>query len=244
MTQAQTQQLPLFYQQPVPVTSERHGSKKLPEPPRYGFAAGTNAIPVNIDEFGPAARHYPILFAVGGDPFPIVLLGVRSEENLFIDAEGQWESGSYIPAYVRRYPFLFMTESGTDRLILCLDEKAEGLEAPEGRPFYEGGEAGPVLKEALNFCAAFHRRHQETLQFARALAERDLLLERAAQVTLNNGETMSLKGFSIINSEKLDQIPNKLFLDWRRKGWLPLIYAHMLSLQSWSNIVDRAAGGA
>lgn len=234
--------LPLFFAKPAPLVYEKHGKLGVAGETNFRFAAKTNAIPLNVDEFYPASRHYPIVFAKGEAAFPIALVGMRDGQNLFVDKEGQWKKGCYVPAYVRRYPFLFMSAPDSDRLILGLDEGSDLLTNKDSeQPLYEGGKPGPVLQDALNFCTEYQRRHQVTTGFVQDLMERDLLLERAAQITMANGESMNLSGFAIIDQEKLDDLPNKLFLDWRRKGWLPLIYAHQVSLQSWSNLVDVAA---
>jgi len=239
---SQETNLPLFFSKPAPLTYEKHGKTGVVKDTHFKFAAKCNAIPLNVDEFFPASRYYPIVFAQGEAAFPIALLGMRDGQNLFVDKEGQWRRGCYVPAYVRRYPFLFMSAADSDKLILGLDEGSDLFTTKKGsKPLYEAGKPGAILQDALNFCTEYQRRHQVTTSFMQDLVERDLLLERAAQITMANGDSMNLTGFSIIDQEKLDDLPNKLFLDWRRKGWLPLIYAHQISLQSWSNLVDVAA---
>jgi len=95
-TQTDTQApggLPLFYSSPAPLTKDRHGEQSLTLDRSFSFAKGTNSLPITGDEFWTAARHYPILFAKGNSPTPIALVGLRPDENLFIDADGQWDKG-------------------------------------------------------------------------------------------------------------------------------------------------------
>lgn len=235
--------LPLFYKAPAPLLADRHADKTLGTLGSYPFARGTNSVPINGDEFWQAARDYPIVFTKGALPVPIALLGIRAEQNLFLGEDGAWDSGSYVPAYVRRYPFIFMSAPDSDKLVLCVDEDSDLIEDGGERPLYKDGKPTEIVENALKFCADFQQRHQVTMAFAQALADNGLLIERAANITLRSGETVNLTGFSIIDQAKLDELPNKLFLDWRKRGWLPLIYLHMISLQSWNNLVDRAAEG-
>ncbi|MBL8670467.1 MAG: SapC family protein [Alphaproteobacteria bacterium] len=232
-------QLPLFYADPQPLTADRHAKMSLPESQDYGFSRVSNAIPLTADEFWMAARSFPILFAPGASPLPVALVGLRTQQNLFVDDKGRWAEGCYMPTYVKRFPFVFMSSPGGERYVLCVDEASGRLEESAARPLYVNGKPSPVLDEALKLCADYQRRHLVTAEFGTALAREGLLIERAAQITLASGESLNLTGFSIVDEKKLDDLPNRQFLDWRRRGWLPLIYAHLVSLQSWAALVDR-----
>ena len=95
----------LFYERPVALNRERHRLLRLaPAANHYGFAARTNAVPIASTEFAEAARDYPIVF-VGeeGGPFNVAaLVGLRDQQNLMVDGEGQWATGCYVPAFARR----------------------------------------------------------------------------------------------------------------------------------------------
>src|SRR3954451_4371663 len=94
--------LPLFYREPRPLEPGRHGKAGVPRPPppSLSFAAKTNSIPLAADEFYTAQAHYPIVFTASKPASPVVVVGLANEQNLFIDAEGTWKSGAYVPAYV------------------------------------------------------------------------------------------------------------------------------------------------
>ncbi|HEV7268078.1 MAG TPA: SapC family protein [Falsiroseomonas sp.] len=104
-----TQQL--FYRSVVPVNFQRHKDWSVKTGESYAFAAEVNSVPVTAVEFAPAAAEYPVVFAGNEDAvFPAVILGARTNENLYVDAEGKW-LGRYIPAFVRRYPFVFSQDA-------------------------------------------------------------------------------------------------------------------------------------
>ena len=105
--------LPLFYNKIVPLDSRVHGGLKLNRAAGYGFASAASAVPVGFVEFAAASQSYPILFTTGADPMPVVLLGARPGENLFVSPEGVWQPDSYIPAYARAYPFIFIEDPQT-----------------------------------------------------------------------------------------------------------------------------------
>jgi len=234
--------LPLFYTSPAPVTADRHSKKKLAEAGDYRFAANANSVPLNGTEFGAAMRHYPIVFTRSDNPFPVALLGLRPDINLMVDEDGTWEQGTYIPDYVRRYPFIFVAGPERDRMVLCIDEASSRLNDKQGEPLYDAdSKPTKTTQEALDFCGSYQQRHRVTQAFATALMEHGLLVEQNAQVTLADGTKTQLHGFTVVDVEKLNRVRDETFLEWRQKGWLPLIYLHLASAASWGTLVDRAA---
>src|SRR5262249_799625 len=112
--------LPLFFKKPEALRADWHGGLKLSPKGDFSFALGTNPVPLMVSEFAQAARFYPVVFA-GETPMPVAVLGLK-DSNLFIDAEGQWDAGtSYVPAYVRRYPFTFIEQPNQQGFILGID---------------------------------------------------------------------------------------------------------------------------
>ena len=132
--------LPLFYEQPRPLAAGVHDNLSLASNTGFGYAAKTNAVPLVATELPTACRHFPIVFTDGEQPTPVAVLGVRGQENLFVDAQGQWRPGTYIPAYVRRYPFIFMENEDRSQYTLCVDEKAAAVVEGRDNPFFD--EAG------------------------------------------------------------------------------------------------------
>src|SRR4029453_11145526 len=98
-------QLPLFFRRPELLEAGKHGDLQLADQWDYSFAADTLAIPLTVAEFREAAVNFPIVFGGGDNPMPVALTSLQPERNLFV-SDGRWQPGTYVPAYVRRYPFL------------------------------------------------------------------------------------------------------------------------------------------
>ncbi|MEL0022157.1 MAG: SapC family protein [Rickettsiales bacterium] len=239
---------PLFYKQPVPLSIERHGGKSVNLQRRFAFAAETNMVPVNMQEFSRVATAYPIVFTETAPASSIAILGLRQSQNLFVNDEGTWEGGVYVPAYVRRYPFIFSTGQEEEQLVLCIDEADElivdGTGAEGTQAIYEGEEASEVVKKMLEFCAAFHRQSLATREFVDELEQRDLF--RPGTVTISNetGEQFNLRGFRIVDETKFNALPDDAFLEYRRKGWLAAITAHLISVQNLAALGFRSKSQA
>jgi len=104
---------------------EDHGDVGLMPGSDFGFAREAVAIPVVNGEFMVAMRHYPIVFAVDEQASPIALVAMRKDQNLFVEPDGSWKAGSYIPAYVRRYPFIVMETEDRTQHFLSVDRGSE-----------------------------------------------------------------------------------------------------------------------
>src|SRR3990170_2523980 len=120
---APTTGLPLLYDQLEPISSQQHGTLKVRGLEAMPGVAKVHAIPLTVDEFALAQRHYPIIFSAGDDPVPLALMGLNEGVNTYFNAEGKVDDRhAYVPAYLRRYPFLLarLNPNG-DELSLCVD---------------------------------------------------------------------------------------------------------------------------
>ena len=233
---------PLFYSNPEPLNSEQHSELAIKSESDYSFSKASNSVPLNAVEFGLAVRHYPIVFTRADPALPVVVLGLRSGQNVFLGEGGSWEQGVYVPAYIRRYPFIFMSSSDGLQFTLCVDADSAKLEKKPGeRSLFKDGEATDITNRALEFCQAFQAQHEYTRQFAEAVSQHGLLSPHAAEVTLKSGEKLALGGFRIIDGGKFNALSSEVFLEWRQRGWLHLVYSHLMSLSNWAGLVDRTA---
>jgi hypothetical protein len=228
--------LPLFYKLPAPLEPQRHANAGLKPRSDYSFARTTNAVPLVVSEFSSAARHYPIVFSATSPVVPFAVVGVRDNENLFVDKAGAWRDDFYVPAYVRRYPFILTPIPNSDQLALCVDEAADHFESPSTQPFFVDGKPSENLQRALKFNQEFHGQVDLTRQFCDWLDQNSLLEERVASAQMPNGQSYTLQGLRLINSEKLNALDDTQVLDLHRKGWLPLFHFHYQSLQNWSSL--------
>jgi hypothetical protein len=234
--------LPLFYRKPRPLDARVHSKKQLKRDVDFSFASGTNSVPINSVEFALVQRSYPIVFSADATPAPLAVMGLRNSENLFVDDKGQWATGHYVPAYVRRYPFIFMEGPDGLQFLLCIDEDSKFVTESGGTSLFEAdGKPSQLTQNALNFCSAFQGNHVQTREFGEALKQHNLLVENQANATIAGAEKVSLGGFRIVDEQRFNALPNEVFLEWRSKGWLHLVYSHLMSMANWANLVDLAA---
>lgn len=235
--------LPLFYSNPHALTVERHGEKAISSTADYAFAQETNSVPLTAMEFSRAVRDFPIVFSAADPVMPVAILGLRGSKNQFVADDGVWKAGTYIPAYVRRYPFILMESTDKLQYTLCIDEVPSHF-GDEGNKLFENGEPAEISKKALEFCSAYQGQHAFTLEFTALLEKYSLLVDNKASITLTSGETLSLGGFRVIDEEKFTALPDDVFLEWRQRGWIPLVYCHLLSMGNWQPMADHIGGMA
>lgn len=227
----------LFYNQPVALNKERHQAFKInTEGTTFSFARQTNSVIITGMEFIHITKEYPIIFSkVGARIIPLALLGLRNDENLFVDASGKWNA-QYIPAFVRRYPFV-LADSGDGNLVVCVDEAFAGFNTEKGMPlFAETGAETPLLENAIRFLKEYHGQTQRTEIFVNRLQEMDLLTEQTTQAELASGVTFSMKGLLMVDEKKLMELDETKVLELFRSGELGWIYAHLLSLSNMNRL--------
>ncbi len=190
---------------------------------------------ITVPEFSSAAFNYPIVFSITAPVVPFAVLGIRDNENLFVGADGRWREDAYVPAYVRRYPFIF-SEVPDDRLLLCVDEDAEQYETVSTQPFFVDGKPSENLQRALKFSELFHSQLDETRRFSAWLHDNEMLEEKMARADLANGQSYTMRGFRLINPEKINTLTDVQILELHKKGWLALLYFHLQSLQHWPTL--------
>ena len=239
-TDSQQASMPMFYSAPRPLDRSRDAGLHISRPKHFRFASKTNAIPLLVDEFPMAAAHYPIVFAAGPLPIPAAVVGLKNDTNLFIDEKGQWRASGYLPAYVRRYPFILMDDPEQKQYVLCIDDKCDMISTEGEYALFDGENPSEFTKSAMEFCAALRHQGDATDEFVKALQEHDLLMKNDAQIEMPTGARLQLSGFLIVDPKKFDSLPDNIYLSWRRKGWIGLIYAHLLSSHRWQNLVSMA----
>ena len=235
-----TRQL-LIDENAVPLSSDAHRDLSVRDA-GFGFAARLNSVPLLAAEFGPMGAEAPIVFAGEGDAtMPAVILGLKSEDNLFLDADGGW-TGRYVPAFLRRYPFVFAEQAeGAETLTLCIDRDAAAVNT-EGRGerlFDADGNRTRYLAEMLQFCTDYQAQHVATRAFAARLVALDLLEPASANATLPDGSRYALGGFRRVSADRLRALPDDVVLDLVRSDALGLIQLHLASLNQLARLLDR-----
>lgn len=240
-TNEPTMQLPLFYKSLVPITSQLHGDHGLEPHSDLSFTAGSHAIPLTVDEFAVAQRNFPIIFGTDANPAPLALLGLSEGLNLYVDGAGQWQPGAYLPAFVRRYPFMLAKLSPeAAELSLCFDDTAGRLSPQADDKLFDGGEASETTRRILGFCEQFEHAVSRTRGFIDELQKMDLLTD--GEVTIQQSdmpEPMVYRGFRMVAEDKLQKIRGDQARKMVQNGMMGLIYAHLFSLSQISTLFDR-----
>lgn len=232
----------LFYKKPVPLNKKDHKHKKISAEGRtFAFASGTNSVIIAGVEFSEAAKEYPIVFAQAGEQVvPVALLGLRNEENLYVDESGKWDA-RYIPAFVRRYPFVLAETGESGQRAVCIDEAYAGFSDDTGEPLFDGEETTPVLQQALDFLEEYQKQYIRTEAFVSRLRENDLLMSLNAKVDMVDGQQFGLSGLLAVDERKLLQLSDEQALGMFRTGELSWIYCHLMSMGCMGHLVERVA---
>jgi hypothetical protein len=234
----------LIYETAIPVSVARHADASIDPSNNYAFAASVNAVPLMAVEVQPAAAEFAIVFAqVGADILPAAVLGVRGEQNLYLTADAQWRA-KYVPAFIRRYPFVFASSADQQTLTLCIDETCPGFNR-EGRGqklFSDDGKPSPYVEHVLKFLQEYQVHFERTLRFCRQLKELDLLEPMQATVTTPTGITQSLGGFLGVKRERLRALSGEALSTLARTDELELCYLHLHSLRNLNEVTDRFIG--
>lgn len=239
MASAPQANLPMFYNDLMPLNSRDHATWKAKNADAAPWLIGQHAIPLTAEEFPQAARHYPIIFASGDNPVPLALMGLNEGVNVFVDEEGKVTQPIYIPAYVRRYPFLLAKlNPNSEELSLCFDPSAGLLgDSVEGQELFTDGQPSEATQAALGFCEQFEQAGQRTQAFIDELKKHDLLMEGEVAIQQQGNEQPFIyRGFQMVNQEKLRDVRGDVLRGWAQSGLLPLLYAHLFSLELISQI--------
>lgn len=229
-----TQNLPLFYNDLMPLNSKEHGDWKTKGLNNANFLKDQHAVPVTVDEFISAARFYPIVFSAGDNSVPLALMGMNEGVNVFVNDEGQFTANNYVPAYVRRYPFILAKlNPDSTELSLCFDPTAGAVgDTEEGEVLFEDNKPSAATNRILQFCEDFEQAGARTQEFMKLLKESDLLMEGEVSIQQDGADKPFVyRGFKMIDENKLRDMRGDELRKINQNGMLPLLYAHLFSLQ-------------
>jgi hypothetical protein len=236
----------MFYSQPEPLSPELHGKLGVVQSDKpFKFAKVGHAVPLTVGEFPLAAVTGPIIF-VGDEKTPIAVMGLNAGDNMFVGDDGLFEPGVYIPAYIRRYPFVFAQDDQAQQMVLCIDRKAEFIVQGGEIPFFDkDGKPSEYTQRCMEFCNNFEQERQRTMAFVQILKDLDLFESKTANFTPVNpdgssGEPQKIAEYFGVSEEKLNKLPPEKFIEIRDNGALGQIYAHLLSLVGWDRLIALA----
>jgi len=234
--------LPLFYNNLVPLQTGPHANYRQQQSDRAPFFGKTHAVPLTIDEFVLAQRFYPIVFSVGETSVPLALFGLNEGVNLFVEEDGKLKGDIYVPAYVRRYPFMLARLTpDAQELSLCFDPES-GLvrEGGDGPALFDGDKPSETTNGILKFCEEFELSAQRTAAFVKELQDMDLIMD--GEISIQTPEQQApyvYRGFRMINEERFRALDGDALHKINQNGILPLIMAHLFSLSHMPNLFGK-----
>lgn len=237
---------PFGYSEIVPLQKDRKvrllAAGQIPEVFRKA-----NAVPISYSEFGVASRDYPIAFvsAEPGRAFsPVAVLGVAPGENLFAP-NAAWDSSTYLPAYVRRYPFCMArvtlnSVEQADRLV-CVERAAVSDDGE--RMFDDAGGPLPRWLPIEKLVRDYEVDVERAREMCAILADYALLEEFTLQAPLK-GAAISFGGMYRVEEKRLEFLNAAQHKTLIRKGIMGRIYAHLTSLDNFARLVARKEAAA
>ncbi|GAA5051508.1 SapC family protein [Erythrobacter westpacificensis] len=246
MASAPKASLPVFYNELIPLNSNDHGDWNARSVDKAPWVVNNHAIPLTVEEFPSAQRNFPIVFSSGERSVPLALMGLNEGVNVFFDDEGAPRDATppYIPAYIRRYPFLLAKlDPNSENLSLCFDPTSDLIgKFDEGQKlFNDDKEPSEHTKGLLQFCEKFEEAGNRTQLFMQELEAHDLLMD--GEIAINRSDKPDqpfvYRGFRMVNQEKLRQLRGDQLRKWNENGLLPLIFAHLFSLDLMRTIFAR-----
>lgn len=224
----------------IALNNTEHQKLRVSPPKDFGYLSEAHMLPLVVTECGHAGSNFPVVFVkdTSIDAFQLVaLFGLQENENLFVD-NGDW-TGVYMPAIIQIAPFKMVSDpQRPDQLIVGLDTDDQRVSEGDGEALFdsEGGETEFLgrVKESLGH---YYQNQHYTRKFIDVLSGLDLIQSTELVVRLRDEKT-SIRGLHSIDEEKLNALTDEQFCELREGGFLPAVYAQMLSL----NQVHRLAG--
>lgn len=209
------------------------------------FARGLNAIPISYSEFAVAGREYPLIFAAAGAVYmPVAVLGMSAGENLY-NQKDAWASGTYVPAYVRRFPFC-MSRVQIDKVeqenrLICIEKSY--IDEKKGEALFDDkGKATEKWLQIERLLTEYEADLERVREMSAILADYALLEPFNMQAKLaKGGDPLTVTGMFRVAEAKIEHLNAAQLKNLVKKGILSRVYAHLLSLENFSHLLDRKA---
>ena len=232
--------LPMFYNKVEALSASAHGDLKVIENNiDVSYARESNSIMLTAVEFAQAAHHYPVVFGSSElEAVPFAVTGHTGSKNIFVGDDGKWREGVYIPAYIRRYPFILIENTEDTSVVLAVDPTSPMISKDEGKALFENGEGSEIAKGIMNLCVAYHREYLKTKVLCKQIDETGILVEQSAEATLPDGKKTQVTGFRVVDEKAFNALSDKEFIKLRKSGALTLIYCHLWSMSTWKKLFE------
>lgn len=233
-----------IYKNPIFLNSVTHRSVKVLPVSRYTFAKELNSVIIVGQEFLESAKFFPVVFikTQSQEIVPVAILGLRNNENLFVNEEGEWKEDTYIPAFFRRYPFILVSNATQDgSYSVCVDSQYDGFGKADGMPLFDDkGNTTDEFKRVIEFLRNYNIQYESTKEMIRMLDEFKLFKDFSANITLPAGEKLGFTGLLMVDETAMLNLDDEKILNLFRKGYLAWIYAHLYSLSNFRTLMNIA----
>ena len=220
-----------MFEQVEALDRNKHANLKLTTAADYSFAKDQFIVPLAYTELQRASKYYPIVFSADR-AVPQALLSLKQGENAFVDENGQWLV-PYVPAHIRRYPFILARADEEGNYAVCFDPDAPHLGYEQGEPLYgENGEATDLLNRATEFLRRYQREMLDTERLFGELENKEVLAAKQLSIGRGDEQQATIRGFRAVDTDKLGELDNDTLGDWVKRGIMGLVYAHLHSLDN------------
>ena len=237
-----------LYRNVEPLNRERHktfGVNVIEKP--FTFLQDWHFVPAVATEFATACGSYPIVF-LGEKRMPVIVMGLRQGSNLFVKDDGNFDDDHYVPAYVRRYPFVSAANPDDQPSTVCIDVAAEFVVSENAeRPFFdEAGEPTQYTQQAVDYVSAFERDAKTTEAFVERMVALDLFEKKEVKVAnpQDPENPATVAEYWGVSEEKFANLPAEKLVELRESGDLVAVISHLISLQRWERILRRTSAAA
>ncbi len=206
----------------------------------FGFTRNIRMVPVVFSEISSVQKHYPVVFSELENPIPVAVLGVLEDVNLFVDIEGRWDRSSYVPSYLRRYPFAFARRS-EEQFSVVIDRIAPVISENPEFPFFDGDDLTENTRSMMDFCTRYEAERARTSEFCTRLKELDLLVPQQVGHRPDGGEEAPMARYVTVDVERLTGVDKDVLQELHQSGYLAAMFAQVFSQENWNHLLDRRA---
>ena len=228
-----------LYDNPVLLSKEEHAGMGLSTLVRpYDFIKDVRGFPVVTNEIQTAQKYYPVVFSDFENPVLIAVCGILEDKNLFVNDDGRWQKGAYIPSYVRCHPFAFARRDD-EEFAIVIDKSSSAISSTPEFPFFEGTEISEYTQSRVDFCGAVNQQREMSKAFCKRVKELGLLNGQRVAQTMSDGSEIKIADYVTIDATKLNELDKDTLHELHADGSLAAIFAMLFSLENWNRLIER-----
>lgn len=224
----------------VPLNDAVHKNLAVNDVIDYSCFESAHMLPLQVQEFMSAATSFPIIFtknAQTGEFISVAITALKPNSNKLLK-NGQWLS-RYLPIQVQLYPF-GMSDASEGKIILGIDMNNSAVtENGSNRLFNDAGDKTTYLSKRLELAALQADYRAMTKYFIDLLLKHNLLQPKALTITGLDGAKTNIDGIYTVDEQKLQQLDDVILLDFAKRGFYSVIYAHLCSLSLIDIVMDK-----